>query len=1054
MSTSELDLRKLCRLHDDVYSFNRADQVEHLSSLIDSQATDAAAFFEKNHITSGMREFLRSALKRLAGQSSQGVFELKQAMGGGKTHNMITLGMVAKNPGMSRYLPEDITSGIDLQPVRLAAVNGRSVDRGAYLWGDIAKQLGRGHEFQHKWKDGPVDMSEQDWMDLIGGEPTLIMLDELPPYFAKSVTHKVGDGNLLDLLVYSLSNLFSAAMKLPRTVVVIASLDAAYEDVSQRIGSQLRDIKKEARRGAKSITPVDLNTNEIYDILRKRLFAEMPGSEQVASVQETYRKVLKEGAQSGVLPKASESLADEVVDSYPFHPSYKDILALFKENEKFRQTRGLIEFSANLMRSVWERGESYGDVLLAGVQDINFADMGTRDQVKDIERTLESALSKDVYDNDDSSHAQSVDRERGDHIASMISGMLFVSSLSDNADGIKGLSLPQLTQYLVRPGVNVTMVHEAFDALKERCWYLHTRGDDKWYFSDTANLKKRLDEKAENASYENIQNKIKQRIEDVLKPYSGEAYSKVVALPKMSDINLGASTRVCLVLSPDHKSPPEIADRLLSEQTYKNSFCIISSDGSRMSTLEDNARRLLAIEDLEKVMGNNPQYAVDLANEKEVTEMAFLTNMTSIFNKLWYPSGRPGKEMLRPVSLDLAAPEVREKQGTIRGENAVISALASTSAKKLWRFTDEKGQPLPAEELHELLEKLVVRAEDQLFPPTQSRMRWKDIVDRAAALTQWPWLPPKKLEEVRNSAVRKDRWSHDENDYVDCRPPAPKPQVTVNTLNFDRQSGQSELDIVVGNAGPNAQVYVSSKPDALIHGDQIQAGRMTTGSVELWFAVIDPDSGEQSEEIPWRGEIALTHEVQTVGNEHRVALTASPNAQIRWNTSGINEKEGEAVKSGESIVLDAREKTVLYVYAVSGSVEARKTFTIEAVGTEKTIDNEKPARMEKKHSFGSRQEVYSVIDSAAKNEGVELINARINIGEGADTVVISFGSNVSVTGKKLRSCLDSMKALLEIENPNVTLTISSMQFDTGYTLASFAEEAGISITPDDVEQDL
>jgi hypothetical protein len=35
-------------------------------------------------------------------------------------------------------------------------------------------------------------------------------------------------------------------------------------------------------------------------------------------------------------------IADEIAASYPFHPSFKHILALFKENERFRQTRGLM----------------------------------------------------------------------------------------------------------------------------------------------------------------------------------------------------------------------------------------------------------------------------------------------------------------------------------------------------------------------------------------------------------------------------------------------------------------------------------------------------------------------------------------------------------------------------------------------------------------------------------------------------------------------------------------------------------------------------------------
>ena len=85
-------------------------------------------------------------------------------------------------------------------------------------------------------------------------------------------TKTIGQGTLLDLLKYSIANLFSAAMKLKRCVVVVASLDAAYDEARRILGGQLADLQKETSRGAKSITPVDLNTGEIYDILRKRLF--------------------------------------------------------------------------------------------------------------------------------------------------------------------------------------------------------------------------------------------------------------------------------------------------------------------------------------------------------------------------------------------------------------------------------------------------------------------------------------------------------------------------------------------------------------------------------------------------------------------------------------------------------------------------------------------------------------------------------------------------------------------------------------------------------------
>jgi len=269
-------VKSLCDISQDVFSMSRSEQVEHLSSIASADITIARAFYSRNHVTSGMSEFLRGALKRLSGESQQAVFELRQAMGGGKTHNMIALGLLARFPELKELLPDAITAEMGEEPAVIATINGRDVRN--FIWGDIAEQLGQADAFRDHWVNGPKEMSEGDWMRLIGERPTLIMLDELPTYLAIAHTKTVGEGTLLDLLKYSLANLFSAAMKLKRCVVVVASLDAAYDEARRVLGGQLADLQKETSRGAKSITPVDLNTGEIYDILRKRLFTRLPAT--------------------------------------------------------------------------------------------------------------------------------------------------------------------------------------------------------------------------------------------------------------------------------------------------------------------------------------------------------------------------------------------------------------------------------------------------------------------------------------------------------------------------------------------------------------------------------------------------------------------------------------------------------------------------------------------------------------------------------------------------------------------------------------------------------
>ena len=170
----------LCDISPDAFSMSRSEQVEHLSSISEADLTTARAFYDRNHVTNGMSEFLRGALKRLSGQSQQAVFELRQAMGGGKTHNMIALGLLARFPELKELLPDTITADLGDDPAKIATVNGRDVRN--FIWGDIAEQLGKADQFRDHWINGPKAMSEGDWVSLIGDAPTLIMLDELPPW--------------------------------------------------------------------------------------------------------------------------------------------------------------------------------------------------------------------------------------------------------------------------------------------------------------------------------------------------------------------------------------------------------------------------------------------------------------------------------------------------------------------------------------------------------------------------------------------------------------------------------------------------------------------------------------------------------------------------------------------------------------------------------------------------------------------------------------------------------------------------------------------------------
>lgn len=90
-------LFELCKPRESVFDETKRDDVLDLTDLIEN-LIDPYRFFEENYMTDGMKVLLDTAFKRFHRQGETGLIKLTQSMGGGKTHNMIALGLLAKYP--------------------------------------------------------------------------------------------------------------------------------------------------------------------------------------------------------------------------------------------------------------------------------------------------------------------------------------------------------------------------------------------------------------------------------------------------------------------------------------------------------------------------------------------------------------------------------------------------------------------------------------------------------------------------------------------------------------------------------------------------------------------------------------------------------------------------------------------------------------------------------------------------------------------------------------------------------------------------------------------
>ncbi|WP_455936304.1 DUF499 domain-containing protein, partial [Haemophilus sp.] len=122
-----------------------------------------------------------------------------------------------------------------------------------------------------------------------------------------------------------LSNLLSALGKeqLSNVCLVISDLKATYESGSELLQTTFKELENEVGRSAIDIEPVGSSSDEIFYILRKRLFAEVANDNEVNEVAIGYKNAINEARKMQLTNTSAEQVYVAAKDSYPFHPSIK-----------------------------------------------------------------------------------------------------------------------------------------------------------------------------------------------------------------------------------------------------------------------------------------------------------------------------------------------------------------------------------------------------------------------------------------------------------------------------------------------------------------------------------------------------------------------------------------------------------------------------------------------------------------------------------------------------------------------------------------------------------
>ena len=449
---------------------------------------DANKFFANTFATDGIKTLIREVFSRLRKQSAgAGVVRLETSFGGGKTHDEIALWHICKQGreilGLERFT--DITVIPD-RPIAVAAIDGRDLDpeQGVYhsdsglttytLWGEIAYQIGgiSGYQLLQGSDKSGVSPGTSVLERLTGGQPTVIILDEIARYLRSAKAKQIGRSDLAKQVVAFLFSLMDLAAACDNLVLVYSLASTA--DTFAEETAELQETMRASARQERVLSPsTDI---EIYNIVKQRVFARVSeeaaqkaASEYLAAYR-NCRVNLPDGCKDASYSKA-------IAQSYPFHPELFNLLTKkIASIPEFQKTRGALRLFAQVVRHLWENRDGWMPMIHTHHIPIGMDGEITNDLTSRLQRSpRRNAIGADIYNPDGRpAYAQLQD---GEWIAAgkppfstWVARSIFLHSLTQgNSSGIR---LAELNLSLLTPGVDSGFVDRVLKTLTQVAWYL------------------------------------------------------------------------------------------------------------------------------------------------------------------------------------------------------------------------------------------------------------------------------------------------------------------------------------------------------------------------------------------------------------------------------------------------------------------------------------------------------------------------------------------------------------------------------------------------------
>ena len=542
--------------------------------------SDPVEFFRRTYVTSGLRELIANSLKRINSKGGDPVIQTKTGFGGGKTHSLIALFHLVKNPDTLVAIADHqddavgreiyrIFNDAGVEPANSVAANVAAIIGTATSTTDVeAKTKEKGDPLNTLWGEMAYQLGGQDAYDIIGQAarqgtspseielarlfdhigPSLVLIDELVLYLRNLLPDQY---DFAYTFIQNLTQAVSARENVSLVVTLPQSRQEAGDDRGERILDTLQSIV-----GRIEAIRAPISTEEAFEVVRRRLFQEVKDQTELENTCEAFAKLYSSNKRDFPRESSQDNYVQRMKDCYPIHPEIFDRLFTdWSSIHQFQRTRGVLRLIAVCIRQLYERSDD--PLIMPGDLPLDLTELNA--ELTKILAFRGGGRWAPVVEEADGPNSRvgllDADNDRFADLrgaAKRVSRTIFLGSVPGN--NIHGLTQTQIHLGTAQPRQNIATYTEAINRMARELYYLH-EANDRYFYNTEANLNRVHAEKVANISNDQVNRYIESELHRAI----GRQRHVIVCPDTSADVPDDENVRI-VVLPPDKQLRSRASD--------------------------------------------------------------------------------------------------------------------------------------------------------------------------------------------------------------------------------------------------------------------------------------------------------------------------------------------------------------------------------------------------------------------------------------------------------------------------------------------------------------